>query len=163
MKLGWCDCNQKWYRALNDACLLFWYVMMCLPQTLYVLYKLEAMAIHLNYLFVHGWFCWAWRRREFFVFFLFRKTVCEKFLLILITIVGLRFRWCRYCRFCRCWFWRRIIRRIKSINLITAAAATAAVINAILLQLLWWYWTTRTNVLTFYCNIIDRWNWRNLW
>lgn len=92
-----------------------------------------------------------------------RKSFAKKLVLKLITIVWLRFWWCRYCRFCRCRFWRRIIRRIKSINLITTAVAAAVVINAILLQLLRWYWTTRTNVLTFYCNIIDRRNWRNLW
>lgn len=92
-----------------------------------------------------------------------RKSFAKKLVLKLITIVWLRFWWCRYCRFCRCRFWRRIIRRIKSINLITTAVAAAVVINAILLQLLRWYWTARTNVLTFYCNIIDRRNWRNLW
>lgn len=65
--------------------------------------------------------------------------------------------WCRNDRFGCCWFWRRIIWRIKSINLNIGVA-----INVTLLLCGWWCRTTRTNVLTFYCNIIDRGNWRNL-
>lgn len=161
MKLEWYGCNQKWYRALNGACSLFLYEMMRWPRTLLcVLFELEAMAMYLNYLFFHT-FLLPQRvggKKKF------RKSFAKKLVLKLITIVWLRFWWCRYCRSCRCRFWRRIIRRIKSINLITTVVAAAAVvINAILLQLLRWYWTTRTNVLTFYCNIIDRRNWRNLW